>query len=107
VEVELQLHGFLISALDGSEWSDSRPGRFIPRENVPDTHWIGGWVVPRADLDAVVKREIPSPCRDSNSPIIQPVAERYITELSGLLKILRYFFQKVDHSPPSSAEVKE
>jgi hypothetical protein len=28
--------------------------------NRPGTHWIGGWVDPRAILDAVVKRKIPS-----------------------------------------------
>jgi hypothetical protein len=32
----------------------------------PVIHWIGGLVGPRAGLDAVVKRKIPSPCRDSN-----------------------------------------
>jgi hypothetical protein len=34
---------------------------------------------PRAVLDAVVKRNIPSPYRESNhrTPIIQPVAQRY------------------------------
>jgi len=29
------LHTFLTSALDGDEWSGSRPGHFIPRERVP------------------------------------------------------------------------
>jgi hypothetical protein len=35
-------------------------------------------------MDAVVKREIPSPSRESNprSPIVQPVAQRYITRFS-------------------------
>jgi hypothetical protein len=49
------------------------------RERAPDTYWIGGWVGPRAVLDAVVKREILSPCRESNrrTPIVQPVAKRY------------------------------
>jgi hypothetical protein len=32
----------------------------------PSTHWIGGWVGPKAYLDTVVKGKIPSPCRDSN-----------------------------------------
>jgi hypothetical protein len=32
----------LTSALDGDEWSASRPGRFTPKERAPDTHWIGG-----------------------------------------------------------------
>jgi hypothetical protein len=49
------------SALDGGERSASRPGRFTPRERDPGTHWIGGRVGPRAVLDAVMKRKIPSP----------------------------------------------
>jgi hypothetical protein len=48
-----------------------------PGKRVPDTHWIGGLVDPRAGLDAVLKRKIPSPCWDSNPPIIQPVVQRY------------------------------
>jgi hypothetical protein len=69
----------LTSALDGGEWSASRPGRFTPRERAPSTHWIGGWVDSRAVLDAVVKRKIPTLRRDSNNrtPIVQPVAQRY------------------------------
>jgi hypothetical protein len=43
------------SALDGGEWSASRTGRFTPRERSTGTHWIGGWMGPRAVLDAVVK----------------------------------------------------
>jgi len=42
--VEVQLHA-LASALDGGEWSASRP----------DTHWTEGWVEPRAGLDAVAE----------------------------------------------------
>jgi hypothetical protein len=69
----------LTSALDGGEWSASRPGRFTLRERTSGTHWIGSWVGRRAVLDAVVKREIPSFHRESNprTPIIQPVAQRY------------------------------
>jgi hypothetical protein len=33
---------------------------FTPRKKAPGTHWIGGWVGPRAGLDAVAKRKIPS-----------------------------------------------
>jgi hypothetical protein len=56
--VEVQHHELLISALGGGEWSASRLGRFTPREIAPGTHWIGGWVGPRAGLDTVVKRGI-------------------------------------------------
>jgi hypothetical protein len=64
MEVSVQLHA---------------PDRFTPMETAPDTHWIGGWVGPRAVLDAMVKRKIPSPRRESNprTPIVQPVAQRY------------------------------
>jgi len=51
----------LTSALDGGEWSASHIGHFTPKETAPDTHWTGGWVGPRAVLDVVVKRKIPSP----------------------------------------------
>jgi hypothetical protein len=51
----------LTSALDAGEWSASRPGRFTAGERAPGTHWIGGWVGPRAVLDTTVKRKIPSP----------------------------------------------
>jgi len=42
----------------------------------PATHWTGGWVVPRAVLDAVVKRIILSHHQESNSrnPIVYPTA---------------------------------
>jgi hypothetical protein len=64
----------LTSALDGGEWSASRPGRFTPKERASGTHWIGGWMGPRAVLDAMVKRKIPSPRRESNprTPTVQP-----------------------------------
>jgi hypothetical protein len=66
----------LTSALDGRAWSASRPSRFTPRERAAGTHWIGGRVGPRTVLDAVVKRKIPSPRRESKprTPIVQPVA---------------------------------
>jgi hypothetical protein len=57
---------FLASALDGGEWSASRPGSFIPEERVPSTHWIKGWVGPIAGLDAVEKRTVSLPCQKSN-----------------------------------------
>jgi hypothetical protein len=45
------------------------PAALPPRERAPGTHWIGGWVGPRAVLDAVVKRKIPGPRRESNPRI--------------------------------------
>jgi hypothetical protein len=48
---------FLTSSIDGGEWSASCPGRFTPGERAPDTHWIRGWVDPRAGLNVVEKRK--------------------------------------------------
>jgi hypothetical protein len=49
---------FLITALDVGEQSASRPGRFIPGERVPGTHWIGGYVDPTAGPEAAEYRKI-------------------------------------------------
>jgi hypothetical protein len=55
--VDMQIHVFFTSALIGGEWSASRPGRFIPRERAPGTHWTGRWVGPRTGLDEAEKRQ--------------------------------------------------
>jgi hypothetical protein len=55
--MEVYLHAFLTLALDGDEWSDSRPGRFKPGEITSGARWVGGWVGLRIGLDAVVKRK--------------------------------------------------
>jgi hypothetical protein len=77
--VELKLHTFLTSALDVGDWSASRPGRFIPRERAPCTHWIGDKVGPGADLNAVVKNS--QPFLGIEPPIFELVAQCYATEL--------------------------
>jgi hypothetical protein len=56
--VDVERHIFLTSALVGVEWSASHPGRFTSGERAPSTHWIGGWVGPRAGLDDVEKRKL-------------------------------------------------
>jgi hypothetical protein len=55
--VEVLLHAFFISALDGGERSALRSGRFTHGERVPGTHWIGAWVGFRAGLDTVARRK--------------------------------------------------
>jgi hypothetical protein len=69
----------LTSALVGGEWSASSPGNFTPRERAPCTHRIGGSVEPRAVWNAVMKRKIPSPRRESKprTPLVQLVAQCY------------------------------
>jgi hypothetical protein len=55
VDIEVQI--FLTSTLVEGEWSLSRPCRFTPGERTFGTHWIGGWVGPRAGLKDVEKRK--------------------------------------------------
>jgi hypothetical protein len=40
VEVAVQIHVFLTSALIGGEWLDSRPGHITPEERAPGTQQI-------------------------------------------------------------------
>jgi hypothetical protein len=57
----------------------------LPSGKEPLTHWIGDSVGPKAILDAVVKRKIPSTRQESNprTPIAQPVAQRYTDWANG------------------------
>jgi hypothetical protein len=43
--MDVQIHIFLTSALVGGEWS------------APGSHWVGGWVGPRAGLDGMEKKK--------------------------------------------------
>jgi hypothetical protein len=46
-------------------------------ERAPATHWMGGWVHPRAGLDDVEKRKFLSLLKlELNPSVIQPVASR-------------------------------
>jgi hypothetical protein len=49
----------LTSALDGGEWSASRPSHIATGKRAPGIQWIGSWVGPRAGLDTVLERKIP------------------------------------------------
>jgi hypothetical protein len=64
--VDVYIHVFFTSALVGGEWSASRPSRFTPEERAPGNQWIGGWVGPRAGLDAMEERIISCLCRESS-----------------------------------------
>jgi len=53
---------FLALAPDEDLWSFSWSDRLTPGESAPESNCIGGWVVPRAGLDGVVKGKTPCPC---------------------------------------------
>jgi hypothetical protein len=71
--MEVYLHHFLTSVLDGGEWLASRPGRFTPGEKPLYTHSIEDWMNPRFDLAGIEKRNIPWMWRELN-PVVQPLA---------------------------------
>ena len=64
---EVSFHSLLNSALHKGDWSASRSGSFIPGERVRGTHWIGGWMGPRASLDILEERKISCSLRSSNT----------------------------------------
>jgi len=68
--VEIQLH-VLTSAQARGEWLTSRSGHFTPGKTVAGTQCIGGWVKPRAGLDAVAKVKIPIVAGYRN-PVLHP-----------------------------------
>jgi hypothetical protein len=54
--IQIWFHSFLNSALDGRDWSDSRPGRSNLKKRITGTFRIGGQVGLRADPDALGKK---------------------------------------------------
>jgi hypothetical protein len=74
--------------------SASRPGRFTPEEKTPTTHWLVRWVGSRVDLDAVEKRKISSPCRESNPDRPAPSLAAIPAEIFELAQLL-WLYSKV------------
>jgi hypothetical protein len=101
-------YSFSTSALDGGEWSASRPGRaFTPGERTPGTHCTGGWVGPRAGLDTEVRGEIDglSPRRPGFAPgsiHVGFVADK-VAQGQVFLRVLR--FSPVNFIPPSLSKL--
>jgi hypothetical protein len=84
----------LTSAIGGGEWGASRPGRLTPRERAPYLldRKLGGT---RADLNAVVKRNNPCPCRESNPGRPSRSSVTILTELFRLLLYFRLLSKKL------------
>ena len=73
--VDVLLHSFLTSALDRCEWSNSRPGRFIPEKD-HGARSMGCWVRLRASVDGFEQELTSFPCQDLN-PDPSRVGSRY------------------------------
>jgi hypothetical protein len=63
----------LSSALGGSGQHHA-PAALPSGSELPDTHWIGGWVGPRAGLDAMEKKNKSLASTGNQTPAVQPVA---------------------------------
>jgi hypothetical protein len=74
--VDVQIHILLTSAVAGDEWSASRPGPFTP-----GTHWIGGWVNPRAGVDDVGKSKFLTPPGLEIRPVGRPASSQSLYRL--------------------------
>jgi hypothetical protein len=74
-EVEVQLHTFITSAIQGGEWSCSRHSHFIPGLRALGTHWMKGLVGPQSRSGRCGEEEknsfIFSP--GNRTPVIKPV----------------------------------
>jgi hypothetical protein len=83
--VEVYLHAFSTSTLDGSGWTVLRTGHFTPKERAPDTHTLDrrlGGHQSRSGRGGEDKNS--HPLSGLEHPIIQPVAQCCTTELSRL-----------------------
>jgi hypothetical protein len=69
-------YSFITSALDGGEWSASRPGRALAPGNGPPVPIVqeAGWAT-----DTEARGKILCPCRGSNldRPVVQSIARHY------------------------------
>jgi hypothetical protein len=68
-------------------WVVSTPIPLNPQERVPDTHWTGGWVGNRTNLDAVKNWKVSCPHREQNPGrsvrIPSQISKRFIVSESN------------------------
>jgi hypothetical protein len=65
----------------GTSWGwvvSYTPLPLYPGERAPGTHFIGGWVGPRAGLDDMEENSWPYQDSNSHPSVVQPVASHYI-----------------------------
>ena len=98
-KVEVYLHSFLISALDGGERSTSGTFRFTPGERTPAIHYLGGRVGPRANVHSREKKEIPCPDLDSNRTLLSVYLDQPLHIRQFRIQNLGIVF-RVERIPP-------
>jgi hypothetical protein len=80
----------LTTALEGGEWLTTRPAAFTPGK-IHGTHCTGGWVGPRAGLDAETRGKTSAPVED-RTPAVQLVVRHYTDCATRLIKALVSFY---------------
>jgi hypothetical protein len=70
-----------MKVLVGGERSDSRPGHNTPWERARRTHWIGGWMGPRAGLDDTEKRKFLTLLGLELRPLCRPACSQSLYRL--------------------------
>jgi hypothetical protein len=55
------------------------PATLYPRERTPGTHWIGGWVGPRAGIDTEAREETCASAGD-RIPVVQSVVYGWVLQ---------------------------
>jgi hypothetical protein len=93
--VDVYIHIFLTLALVGGKWSASCPGRFTSVERAYGTHWIGGWMDPRAGLDDMEKRKFLTLPGLELRLLSRPARSQSLYRLSypGSVKYILYFIR--------------
>jgi len=72
----------------------SCPSCSTVRVGTTDTHWTGGWVGPRASVDILVRRKIPSPCQELNPGCLA----HSLVPILTLGYITGYFLNRILHN---------
>jgi hypothetical protein len=71
------------------------PWPLYPRQQSPGTHWMGGWMDPRAGVDDVEKRKfLISQGLEFWPSVVQPIASRYTDwDLPAVFNLVRNSFR--------------
>jgi hypothetical protein len=80
---------------------------FTPRERTPGTHWIGGWVGPKAGLDAGARGKILWPCRGSNPDRPARSHTLYCLSYRGSPNSKQYFVKNIPHRSVFQTQVSD